>query len=631
MMLVYGDHSRREDPVALIVGLGARAQEARRLAERGGEEPGGPGWIRLHAGLADLLVRAGELEQGLLDEQCSRLGGEVWTSLTAAATAVTRTVASALSASFNGQQPLPLPEIERALETLLGLRLPATIEVRVPEGYVLYGLYPEMYLAAAGQLPPGPLQVIGLRSIGTSLGAAVAAGAGTVGDDGVRLASVRPCGHPFDRRLVLPAATGGLLLQQDRFAIVDEGPGLSGSSFGSVADWLEDRGVPADRIWFFPSHPGEPGPQASERHRSRWRRARRLLVSFEELFVDAGCPWPIERWVEDLTGPALGPVEDVGAGRWRERLFGGSDRWPPVHLHQERRKFLVRTASGTWLLKSAGLGGPGEAALERAAVLQAAGLIPPVAGLRHGFLIGPWLDGARPYSSLPDPERRRLLDPLLDQAARYLALAADRFPAAEDQGASLPRLLEMAEHNTREALGDETAAALGSWRPLLGDLGRQVRRVRTDNRMHAWEWLVTADGRILKADALDHHRGHDLIGAQDIAWDLAGAAVELDLDEEARDLLLERVAGRGHYLYLSQRPLLLAFCEAAYLAFQLGHWTLGAAALEGTDPAEAERLRAAAGRYRERLRAGLASGALTPSCNRLLFPVGGETQHFFQG
>src|SRR3954453_21950736 len=63
------------------------------------------------------------------------------------------------------------------------------------------------------------------------------------------------------------------------------------------------------------------------------------------------------------------------------------------------------------------------------------------------------------------------------------------------------------------------------------------RHVLTDNRMHAWEWLVTPEGRILKADALDHHRGNDLVGPQDVAWDLAGAAVELELDEDGLERL----------------------------------------------------------------------------------------------
>ena len=37
------------------------------------------------------------------------------------------------------------------------------------------------------------------------------------------------------------------------------------------------------------------------------------------------------------------------------------------------------------------------------------------------------------------------------------------------------------------------------------------------------------DPTLLKTDALDHSEGHDLIGCQDIAWDVVGAATELEL------------------------------------------------------------------------------------------------------
>jgi hypothetical protein len=101
--------------------------------------------------------------------------------------------------------------------------------------------------------------VIGIRSIGTGLAAVVAAVAG----EGSIVFSVRPQGHPFDRRLSLsPSLETAILNGAPEIAIVDEGPGLSGSSFGCVADWLEDRGVPPESIAFFPSHRGTPGPYA---------------------------------------------------------------------------------------------------------------------------------------------------------------------------------------------------------------------------------------------------------------------------------------------------------------------------------------------------------------------------------
>src|ERR671921_253291 len=110
------------------------------------------------------------------------------------------------------------------------------------------------------------IQVIGIRSIGTGLAAMVATGLRAPAP-----VTVRPVGHPFRRELALsPELAAALRAEREaRFAVVDEGPGLSGSSFGAVADFLEDQRVTPGRICFFPSHIGDLGPQASPRHRAR--------------------------------------------------------------------------------------------------------------------------------------------------------------------------------------------------------------------------------------------------------------------------------------------------------------------------------------------------------------------------
>lgn len=556
--------------------------------------------IERHGAIAGLLVEVGELEQAALDERFAREGRDERTDLSEGLATLTRAVAEALLGSFRSRgRSLPNDAIEVLLD---GLRdLPGELQVSVPEGYVLYSLYPETYLRAAELLlreRSGALRVIGIRSIGTSLAAAVAAAGGAE-----LTASVRPGGHPFARTLEIGDSLGRLLLggaapRRTLFAIADEGPGFSGSSFGCVADWLEDRGIAEEAIVFFPSHRGALGPHAGERHRRRWERARRCTVDFEEIFASPSCPWPLESWVEDLTGPAEVPLEDLGAGRWRERLFPDPARRPPAHLQQERRKYLLTSGDRRWLLKSAGLGRYGRERLEMAEILRKAGFIPPVAGLRHGFLIGPWLDGARPLPLVPDLDRAALLDRVAD----YVSFRAGRFPAGPDrQGASPASLLEMAEFNASQALGDG-AERLRAWRQRLPELSALARPVLTDNRMHAWEWLVTPEGEILKSDALDHHAGNDLVGAQDSAWDLAGAILELDLSEEERGCLLESLARRG----VRTSPVQLAFYTSTYLAFQIGWHELAARALQGMDAEEADRMRRAGERYAERLRRELA-------------------------
>ncbi len=629
-MLVYGDARRLDDPREALARVRAgllRLSIPRPRIER-------------HALLADLLVEAGELEQGLLDHQLASDGEERPSPVGRSAPKLTRSIAEALLLSFrsqgsppSGEQAKAVASIERSLGEILALDLPERIEVSIPEGYAFYGLYPETYFRAADAADLGtvetsekaPWKVLGIRSIGTGLAAAVAAALARAGER-AEATSVRPTGHPFCREITL-----GRRLEKDllatvagarpRYAVVDEGPGLSGSSFGAVADWLEDRGVAPEAITFFPSHRGGLGPYAGERHRARWERARRFVTEFESVFVSPEACWPLASWVEDLTGEATEPLLDLSAGRWRERWWEKAcpdrSRWPAVDLQGERRKYLLTTKSGRWLLKFAGLGRYGREKLALAQALGDARLIPPILGLRHGFLVGPWLEDARP---LPLAVSTGGVHPqaLLDSVADYVAFRAARFPAPPERPGATPfRLFEMALHNTGRALGPDFAAALEEWRDRLPELARLARPILTDNRMQAWEWLVVSggrhgrDGKILKADALDHHQGNDLVGPQDVAWDLAGAAVELDFGLTHGDDGLERLAdavarrsGRARTGRLQ-----LDFYTLAYLAFQLGRYTLAAEAVEASAPGESAALRAEAARYAGPLRRAIARTA----------------------
>lgn len=608
-MLVYGDAKRVEDPREKI----ARIREGlERLAAL--ELP-----IERHATVADLLVEAGELEQGLLDHQLAIHGEERPTPVGEAASRLTRAVAEVLLPSFRTRGRLPpgpsarfaTAPIEEALEALLTQELPETIAVSVPEGYAFYGVYPELYFCAAEALRDegeAPLRVIGIRSIGTGLAAAVAARAG----ERATLASVRPGGHPFERKVTIGQRLGRDLLGgpedgtgpvKPRFAIVDEGPGLSGSSFGCVADWLEDRGVTPEAVSFFPSHGGGLGPYASGRHRQRWEKARRPVAEFETVFAGPEARWPLALWAEDLTGPAEAPPEDLSAGRWRAKHFPDRMQWPPADVQGERRKYLVTSGERHWLLKFVGLGRYGREKLELARELAAAGLIPPVAGLRHGFLVGAWLENARPLPLAPEVDRLALLNAV----ARYLAFRAERFPAPADaRGASPVKLYEMAAFNIQRALGPGWTDEVRLWWDRLSQIASLERPILSDNRMHAWEWLVTPGGRILKADALDHHRGNDLVGPQDIAWDLAGAAAELDLEPGELALLADAVARRSRTA--RPEPVQLGFYTVAYLAFQTGRHTLAAEALEHVAPSDSAGMRGEMERYSAKLRRALSRG-----------------------
>jgi hypothetical protein len=442
----------------------------------------------------------------------------------------------------------------------------------VPEGYAFYALHPRLYAAGARRLPKGDWRVIGIRSIGTSLAAVVAAAV-----EAPPPVTVRPVGHPFGRELRLsPALAAEWAAHDGPFVVVDEGPGLSGSSFGAVADALEALGVASGRIAFLPGHAGALGPQASHAHRLRWTRADRPVAAFEAEVLPA-----LADAAARLVGPATRPMQDISGGAWRGlRSFSEP---PPVHPGQERRKFLHHAESGPWLIKFAGLGRIGRAKLERARALHAAGYGAEPAGLIEGFLVERWEAGA----SLPEPGAA-----FLDRLGGYLAFRSRAFTASEP-GSDLDDLLEMVRVNAGEALGPDAGTAVLRRAGSAAALKGRMRPVHVDGRLHRWEWVVLPGGGTLKTDALDHSEAHDLIGPQDIAWDLAGAEVEFDLGPDQAERLRERMGADSQVLDL---------CRLAYPAFQLGLWTLAAEAqADGLE--EGGRARAQAGRYARRLAA----------------------------
>jgi hypothetical protein len=575
-MLVFGDQVRGLDPHAA-----ARELEAT-LGEIGGMPPG----LARHAALVGAFLETGELVQGLTDRACAERDAR--TAVGDAGMRLLVAIAGAVDASWSsGRAPATgtftgVAAARTALAMLAEHRLPDAIEARRAEGHAFYALYPEAYLAAARAAPPASRRIIGIRSIGAGLAALVAAATGAP-----LPTTVRPRGDPFRRRLAVAPALVAEWVAGDaaRLSIVDEGPGISGSSFGAVMDRLEEAGVPLDRIECFPSHDGAPGPAASAHHHERWGRVSRHVVDVDALLLRDGT---LARWIASLVGPLCRPLEDISAGRWRAKQFRSEADWPASVVHQERRKLLAHARDATWLARFVGLGRDGDRSLARARTLHRAGFTPEVAGLCHGFLIERWI-AATPLvvARLDRAARRRMIE----RVGRYLGFRARELAAAGDRGASLGDLAEMVQHNATLALG--AAPAL---RGSPAALAPRVHRVEIDGRLHAWEWLVQGDGSLLKADALDHHAAHDMIGCQDITWDLAGAAVELELTAAEQQRL---AAITGETCGRVVDPELLAFAGPCYLAFQLGRHALAAAA--GGE--EAARLHAAVQRYAARLAA----------------------------
>jgi hypothetical protein len=590
-MLFFGDRDRSVDPRAEAAGIGEGIRAVAAL-------PPGPD---RHAALAGLLVRAGGLAQGVADAERARSRADETGAGERAAMAATLALARALWASWRrggrGPDPDPVP-----VRRLLRARLPDEIRIRRAEGFALYAVYPEAYAAAARALAGQAPTVIGIRSIGTALAAMVSAGAGVREPP----ATVRPVGDPFRREVRLgPALAATLAARPGPFAIADEGPGLSGSSFAAVARALVALGAGEERIHVFPSHAGPPGPEAGAEAAALHARLARHHVPFEALFLGDG-PLALARLAQDAVGEAEAAPEDLSAGEWRRLLFGKSEGWPPSSGWRERRKYLLRAGGRTWWARFAGLGVAGERTLSRARALAAAGLVPTPAALRHGFLFERFEEGA-----VPLPRARVARPRLLEAVRRHLRFVAHAFPAARDDGASPRALAEMARTNARLALGPGAEADVARLAHGLAELERSARPVAVDGKLQRWEWLVRADGTIVKADALDHHADHGLAGCQDALWDVAGAAVELRLSEDEA-----RALGRAVRDACPGAPLRwLPFYRAAYAAFEVGRWTL-ASQDAGLEDAERRRRAREAERMRGALRDALALGAMPAVTSR---------------
>jgi hypothetical protein len=488
----------------------------------------------LHA----LLIEAGELEAA-----CPALR------------APTLAAARALVCAWHGEPPQP--------ETLeVPNDLPDVAEVPVSEGFAFYSLYPETYLAAAAAFfrdyRPRQATVIGIRSIGCALSAVVTAELERLGCK-INSLTVRPTGHPFDRATTLPPE---ITPAGAPFLIVDEGPGISGSTFASVAEALAQRGVPDRGIVLFPSWDCDGSSLLSEKARARWPKHRKYVGSFEETWLTSG-------------RLGLHAAADLSAGAWRRLVYReGDGAAPEVQPQHEARKYLGAGPQGEAMLwKFAGLGRYGQQRLEHAQVLAESGLVENGFALRHGFLSSHFVPG-RPLWRRPAESEPGLVDAL----AAYVAHRANRLPA--EVGCNADALLHMVETNVRELLGPQwlaPLAGLGGFRKVL----ESAPAVYCDGRMLPHEWIATAQG-YRKVDALDHGDNHFFPGPVDAAWDVAGALTEFSLDTAARHRLLDQYQVRTGDRGIRRR---LPFFTVAYLAFRaaITHMNAGSAAVPEGD------------------------------------------------
>ena len=477
--------------------------------------------------LTNALLRAGEIECALADLRHP---------VASAVKELTDAIAQALlsSADYSG-----------AFARLAAQEFPESLTITTPEGFAYYALDPLSYADLVRAIEPGIAFVVGIRSIGTVL-SAICAAALRCG----RM-TVRPSGHPYDRELRFTPEESATIAEHvqrgARLFVVDEGPGLSGSSFLATAEAIEREGVSGERITLIGSHDCDGRNLVAHDAPARWTRLD--FIAVPPVSAPAGAR-PFRDW------------------DWRRESQIDEKDWPATWSQLTPPKYL--SAHGDLLWKYEGLGRAGDQVRARAKVLGEAGFSSRLAAISRGF------SGYEYVAGQPVRFTEWNAD-LAQRLAEYLVFRGNEFAANAD-GTTVQA---MVSHDLRALLDVD-----------LVDLDLEIiSPCVCDARLMPHEWIRTPDGRLLKADATMHGDDHFYPGPWDLAWDVAGAIIEWQLDEGAATDFVsryERQSGDHVRHRLPQYKIAYAACRAAYAR-------MAASAMPATP--EAERFHRACDRY----------------------------------
>ena len=565
-MLVYGDPQFTSSVQVFIKQLRARVERAN--VQDAGE-------------VRALLIQAGQLEQGLWDfsdERTPQPQQQLY-----AAMQLTDAAARALLSP--AKAAVQLDRMRQAMDQLQQLQdLP--LKIKVPEGYEFYGLFPEQYFRTALKWvrtsnADGSVLVVGIRSIGTSLSAAVCAALNDEGRPTERL-TVRPTGHPFQRQAIVkrhdPAKWNSVI-------IVDEGPGLSGSSVAAVCRALEAQGFVAKQFHIFPGHDRGPGVSSSTEVRRWWSNVPRWTADPTDL-TEALLARSAElsrNWGDQSR------MDDVSGGKWR-RLFGiPEENWPPAMIPFERPKYLCGSDRGAKVLwKFVGLGAAyeggstsAELAMLKLAAVAKAGLGLAPLGTFNGFVAMPWIEGS--------PLELKDAPGVIARIGEYVIRFAGPPLTSDGVVQARNRVALMVETNTREALGEGWARV--AKRRTIEDRDLKVLESYGDGRLAPHEWLWDVHGNLLKTDCFGHDVDHTCVGKQSLLWDVAGLAIEWALPKARVGDLLQVFNRQGVCI----DDEVFAMYQLGYAAFRVGQCAVCEDSV--SDGQEQARLRTARKRY----------------------------------
>jgi hypothetical protein len=387
---------------------------------------------------------------------------------------------------------------------------PETARISHPEGFAYYALHPGDFadaMADAGS--PVPVALVGIRSVGTTLSGVACAALRRRGVRASRI-TVRPAGHPYNRATELSSDQRDWVRKHQhdgsRFMVVDEGPGLSGSSFLSVAESLMREGVGADSITLLGTRDVDPGQLCASNAVSRWNRFawRRVSSRISQRFQHS---------------------TSLSGGAWRKFFLNGRAEQPAYWPEMDRAKYW--SADRENVFKFEGLGESGSKIRQRSRVLHEAGFGARVEDAGDGMSCYDFVAG-RPL------DRSDLSRLVLDRIAEYCAFRTREF---SHDGVADGQFEEMVRFNFSQETGRQ-------W-PMGAESFRTDHLVIADGRMAPHEWIRSQDGTLIKVDASQHGDDHFFPGPTDILWDLAGAIVEWNMDADAEQYLLSRFRAKS--------------------------------------------------------------------------------------
>jgi hydroxymethylpyrimidine pyrophosphatase-like HAD family hydrolase len=445
-----------------------------------------------------------------------------------------------------------------ALTTLFASGLPDELQrrrPRIPAAFRTRDLTPLDILALGRQFAAAfparerPVLVVGLRTAGSYFAPLLRAALAAAGYRDLQSVTIRPkrgLGRWEAETLARNALKGALAV------IVDEPP-LTGGTLAKGLDLIRKAGfATADIVALLPIHHAwrdwasqlEALPLSGIRILAlppeQWYKRQLLEPEAVQTHLTEYFAPGTRSHIRVLTSPTAERLNlalqksDARLKRIYEvRLDDGGGR-------TETRYILAKSVGWGWLGYHALLIGE-----------RLSGFVPPLLGLRDGFLYTEWLPQDAPATS-QDRGRR------IETIAAYVAARVRELNLPKDLA---PDLSRADQHRGFELLADTLARVYG-WKAAVvlkrtriqRDLARQVCPVPAliDGKMRPQEWIA-GPRSLLKTDFEHHGQGKHELNMTDPAYDLAEAILHWGLSDAEEGWLLHRYVEKSGDAGVQQR------------------------------------------------------------------------------